>query len=37
MKFGAATREFFEFVANAKKRGICPLKRGAEETPCRDI
>jgi UDP-N-acetylglucosamine acyltransferase len=28
MKFGDAAREFFEFVANAKKRGICPLKRG---------
>jgi UDP-N-acetylglucosamine acyltransferase len=31
MKFDAAAREFFEFVANAKKRGICPLKRGADE------
>jgi UDP-N-acetylglucosamine acyltransferase len=31
MKFGAAGREFFDFVANAKKRGICPLKRGADE------
>ena len=30
---GGAAREFFEFVANAKKRGICPLKRGAEEMP----
>ncbi len=28
MKFGAAAREFFDFVANAKKRGICPFKRG---------
>jgi UDP-N-acetylglucosamine acyltransferase len=28
---GGAAHEFFEFVANAKKRGICPLKRGAEE------
>jgi UDP-N-acetylglucosamine acyltransferase len=28
MKFGAAGREFFDFVANAKKRGICPWKRG---------
>jgi UDP-N-acetylglucosamine acyltransferase len=28
MKFGRAGREFFEFVANARKRGICPLKRG---------
>jgi len=33
VKFGAPAREFFDFVANAKKRGICPLKRGgaAEE------
>ena len=31
MNFGSAAREFFEFVANAKKRGICPLKRGADE------
>jgi UDP-N-acetylglucosamine acyltransferase len=30
MKFGAPGREFFEFVANAKKRGICPLKRGSD-------
>jgi UDP-N-acetylglucosamine acyltransferase len=29
MKFGAIAREFLDFVANAKKRGICPLKRGA--------
>ena len=28
MKFGEAAREFFAFVAAAKKRGICPLKRG---------
>src|SRR5437868_216944 len=28
MNFGAPAREFFEFVAGAKKRGICPLKRG---------
>jgi UDP-N-acetylglucosamine acyltransferase len=28
---GASAREFFEFVAGAKKRGICPLKRGADE------
>jgi UDP-N-acetylglucosamine acyltransferase len=27
MKFGAPAREFLDFVANAKKRGICPLKR----------
>jgi UDP-N-acetylglucosamine acyltransferase len=31
MNFGAPAREFFEFVAGAKKRGICPLKRGADE------
>jgi UDP-N-acetylglucosamine acyltransferase len=31
MKIGAGAREFFEFVGNAKKRGICPLKRGANE------
>jgi UDP-N-acetylglucosamine acyltransferase len=30
MKLGAAAREFLDFVANAKKRGICALKRGAE-------
>ena len=28
MKFRPAAREFLDFVANAKKRGICPLKRG---------
>jgi UDP-N-acetylglucosamine acyltransferase len=27
MIFGAPAREFLDFVANAKKRGICPLKR----------
>ncbi len=31
IKVGTAAREFFDFVANAKKRGICPLKRGASE------
>jgi UDP-N-acetylglucosamine acyltransferase len=31
MKFGAAAREFLDFVANAKKRAICPFKRGANE------
>src|SRR5438046_10465034 len=31
MKFGTPAREFLEFVANAKKRGVCPLKRGAGE------
>src|SRR5436190_10447829 len=30
MNFGAPAREFVDFVANAKKRGICPLKRGVE-------
>ncbi len=29
MTFAAPAREFLDFVANAKKRGICPLKRGA--------
>ena len=29
MKLGAAAREFLDFIASAKKRGICPLKRGA--------
>jgi UDP-N-acetylglucosamine acyltransferase len=28
MNFGAPAREFLDFVANARKRGICPLKRG---------
>ena len=28
MKVSAPAREFLDFVANAKKRGICPLKRG---------
>ena len=27
-EFGAAAREFFDFVANAKKRGICPYRSG---------
>jgi len=31
MKFGAAAREFLDFVSNAKKRGICPFKRGSRE------
>jgi len=31
MNFGALAREFFEFVADAKKRGICPLKRGGAD------
>src|SRR3954452_13320845 len=29
MTFGSPGREFLDFVASAKKRGICPLKRGA--------
>jgi UDP-N-acetylglucosamine acyltransferase len=29
--FGAPAREFFDFVASAKSRGICPYKRGREE------
>src|SRR5213593_1699292 len=32
MKFGAPAREFLEFVANARKRGICPLKRGGTKS-----
>src|SRR5438105_14297796 len=28
MKFGKHAREFLDFVADAKKRGICSLKRG---------
>ena len=31
MDFGAPAHEFLDFVANAKKRGICPLERGASE------
>jgi UDP-N-acetylglucosamine acyltransferase len=31
IKFGDAAREFFDFIAQAKKRGICPYKRGADE------
>lgn len=31
MKLGAGAQEFLDFVANAKKRGICPLKRGADD------
>lgn len=33
MKFSGAAAEFMDFAANAKKRGICPLKRGAESEP----
>jgi UDP-N-acetylglucosamine acyltransferase len=32
MNLGAPAREFLDFVANAKKRGICPLKRGVERS-----
>ena len=35
MKFGAPAREFLDFVANAKKRGICPIKRGADQETLR--
>ena len=28
MTLRAPAREFLDFVANSKKRGICPLKRG---------
>jgi len=28
MRFGAPAREFLDFVASSRKRGICPLKRG---------
>ena len=31
MTFGAPAREFLDFVAASKKRGICPLKRGASD------
>src|SRR3989440_6794698 len=31
MKLGASAQEFLDFVANAKKRGICPLKRGSDD------
>jgi UDP-N-acetylglucosamine acyltransferase len=31
MTFGSTAREFLHFVAASKKRGICPLKRGAGE------
>ena len=31
MEFGSAAREFFAFVAAARKRGICPYKSGATE------
>ena len=28
MAFGSPAREFLDFIAGAKKRGICPFKRG---------
>jgi UDP-N-acetylglucosamine acyltransferase len=31
MNFSAPGREFLDFVANAKQRGICPIKRGISE------
>jgi len=31
INFGVPAREFFDFVAEAKKRGICPYKRGASD------
>jgi len=31
MNFGAPAREFLDFVASAKKRGICPLKRDTSD------
>jgi len=31
MNFSAPAREFLDFIANAKKRGICPFKRGIRE------
>ena len=33
IKFGPAGREFIDFVAGAKKKGVCPLKRGADAEP----
>ena len=35
MKFGAPAREFLDFVANAKKRGICPYKTLEGQPPSR--
>jgi UDP-N-acetylglucosamine acyltransferase len=31
LTFSAPARELLDFVANSKKRGICPLKRGIDE------
>src|SRR5256886_16939844 len=30
MKFSAPAQEFLDFIASAKKRSICPIKRGAD-------
>ena len=30
MKLGPAAREFIDFIGGAKKKGICPLKRGTD-------
>src|SRR5213593_2074665 len=30
MKFSARAQEFLDFIASAKKRSICPIKRGAD-------
>ena len=35
IKFGAPVREFLDFVANAKKRGICPYKTLEGRAPSR--
>jgi UDP-N-acetylglucosamine acyltransferase len=37
MKLGAAARESFDFVAAAKKRGICAYRRGASEPTAADM
>jgi hypothetical protein len=31
MNLGAPAREFFDFVARAKKRGICPYKGNGDK------
>jgi UDP-N-acetylglucosamine acyltransferase len=31
LNFGAPGREFLDFVANSKERGICPLKRNTDD------
>lgn len=30
MKFSVPAQEFLDFIANAKKRGVCPIKRGPD-------